>query len=500
MKKITILFVVGMALVLLGCSQPTEAPPTQEPTKEQIQEPTKMPTVTEVPPTDTPEPTATPVPPTNTPLPEGILFRDDFEGELQPEWKWVNEDPERWSLTSDGWLEIQAFHPGFFNPEDDIAMVNLLMQPAPQGDFVLTTHLNANPDENFQQAGIFLIHDWNNYAAVLNGYCEPCIPDSDGFGYIMEGFKDSKYITDGMYKGRIPKDTDVFLRLVYSAADATVSGYYAVEPEQWQLVGVIEDFPTINQIALGAANLPGPAGIEEDLIAAFDFFEVSMNMPDETEVSEDEPAPETTPLPEGMLFRDDFEGYFQPGWEWINEDPDKWSFVEFGDSQWLQIFGSDPGNFEDQANTLMRPLPEGDFVITTHVIADPRQNHHQANIFIFQDPQNYIRLNFGYCDHCGLPEGYGYFMETVIENNPFGDVYAVPRSAEDTDVYLRLVNQAGSITGYYTTEYGDWQRIGAFGNYFDFKSVGLGATNSAPADWDVEDIEALFDYFEISLP
>lgn len=211
------------------------------------------------------------------------------------------------------------------------------------------------------------------------------------------------------------------------------------------------------------------------------------------------PTPTVTALPEGVLFRDDFEGSFQSGWEWINEKPEKWAFVEFGDSQWLQIIGDKPGSFDQQRNTLMRELPEGDFIITAHVVADPRQNHHQANIFIFEDPENYIRMNFGYCNHCGLPDGYGYFMETIIENNPFGNYYAVPRSAEDRDVYLRLVHQGGSITGYYATEFGDWQRIGAFGNYFDFVKVGLGATNAVPPEWEVDDIEALFDYFEISL-
>jgi len=219
-----------------------------------------------------------------------------------------------------------------------------------------------------------------------------------------------------------------------------------------------------------------------------------------TNTPEPTATPSATPLPEGMLFRDDFEGVLQPGWEWINENPEKWSFVEFGDSIWLQIVGDKPGNFDDQTNTLMRALPDGDFVITTHVVADPRQNHHQANVFIFEDAENYIRMNFGYCDHCGLPEGYGYFMETIIENNPFGDFYAVQRSAEDTDVYLRLVSQGGSITGYYATEADEWQRLGAVGNFFEFVSVGLGATNSVPEGWEVEDIEALFDYFEILVP
>lgn len=125
---------------------------------------------------------------------------------------------------------------------------------------------------------------------------------------------------------------------------------------------------------------------------------------DTTEPTATPKPPTLTPLPEGMLFRDDFESSMQPGWEWINENPEKWSFVEFGDSYWLRIVGDKPGNFEDQTNTLMRSLPEGDFVITAHVIADPRQNHHQANIFIFEDAHNYIRMNFGFCDHCGLAE------------------------------------------------------------------------------------------------
>jgi beta-xylosidase len=210
--------------------------------------------------------------------------------------------------------------------------------------------------------------------------------------------------------------------------------------------------------------------------------------------------PTNTPLPDGVLFRDDFEGSLQPGWEWMNENSDRWELVEFGGSGWLQIVGDDSGNFAEQVNTLMRPLPEGDFEIVARALADPRTNHHQANIFIFEDAANYIRLNFGFCDHCGLTQGYGYFMETTIENNPFGDFYAVDRDPEARDVYLRLVNQGGSITGYYSQDGETWERIGAFGNYFDFKSIGLGATNSAPSEWEVEDIEVLFEFFEIAEP
>lgn len=213
-----------------------------------------------------------------------------------------------------------------------------------------------------------------------------------------------------------------------------------------------------------------------------------------------EAPPTTTPLPEGVLFRDDFEGTFQPGWEWKNEDPDRWELIEFAGSGWLRIVGDDPAALANQVNTLMRALPEGEFEIVTRALAEPRTNFHQANIFIFEDEDNFIRLNFGFCDICGLTAGYGYFMETIIENNPFGDFYAVDRDPEERDVYLRLVNQAGSITGYHSVDGESWERIGAFGNYFEFNSVGLGATNSAPEEWEVEDIEALFAFFEISEP
>jgi regulation of enolase protein 1 (concanavalin A-like superfamily) len=493
--------VVSLILIisLSGCSGGAEAPPTSPP---------PQPTDTSPPPTEIPEPSATPEP---TATPDPILFLDEFDGGLDPAWSWLNEDPGRWSVTEDGWLGLQAANQGFqAGDEGAINQVNMLLQPAPEGDIVLTTHIFAQPDENFNQAGIFLIHDGNNYVNITMGFCEFCLPDTGGYGFYMDPILGGEFIQGENRAERADTVTEAYLRLVYSAPENKATGYYALEPDGWVELNSIEGLPPIEQLGLGAANLPGPDGVQEDLLAYYDYVEVASQetptragsaLPKPPPTPEPTEIPEPTPLPEGLLFRDDFEGYLQPGWTWVNENPEKWGFVEFAGSTWLQIFGDKPGGLAEQRNTLSRALPEGNFVLTSHVAANPRQNHHQANIFIYQDETNFIRLNFGFCDHCGLPEGgYGYFMETIIDNNPFGDFYAVPRSAEDTDVYLRLVNQGGSITGYYALEYGDWQKIGAFGNYFDFVSVGLGATNSVPEEWEVEDIEALFDYFEIALP
>jgi len=76
------------------------------------------------------------------------------------------------------------------------------------------------------------------------------------------------------------------------------------------------------------------------------------------------------------------------------------------------------------------------------------------------DPRKSIRLNFGFCVRCGLTgSGHGYFMETTIENNPFGYFCALPGNPDDKVVSLRLVNRDGRLTGYYTTTPGDGRRL-----------------------------------------
>jgi hypothetical protein len=209
--------------------------------------------------------------------------------------------------------------------------------------------------------------------------------------------------------------------------------------------------------------------------------------------------PTATSLPQGVLLRDDFEGSLQPGWTWINEDPSRWSFTTGGK---LEIVGDDVSFFMDgdfgMVNFLTRDLPDGEFAITTRVEADPDENFEQATIYIFENPDNYIALNIGYCGICST-NGPGFFMETYIDNNPFGNAYAINRDSELTDVLLKLENTGESLIGYYAIPGQDWQRVGAFGNFFDFNSVGLGATNSN-SEGVVEDVVAQFDYFEISEP
>jgi len=201
-----------------------------------------------------------------------------------------------------------------------------------------------------------------------------------------------------------------------------------------------------------------------------------------------------TATPENQIFRDDFTGALQPGWRWENEKPDRWTITDDG---WLQIIGEDPPLLggEAQSNLLWRDLPAGDFTITVHLKAILDSNFQQATIYLYQDLQNYIAINRGFCGPCST-NGNGIYMEYKI--NGQGNAYMTPFTAND--LYLKLESKENVISGSYATSPDQWQRLGRFGNYFAFKNVGLGVTNADRQGASNADLVGLFDYFEIIKP
>ncbi|RME44697.1 MAG: DUF1349 domain-containing protein, partial [Chloroflexi bacterium] len=82
-------------------------------------------------------------------------FYDDFASSmLEAGWSWINED--RWSLTErPGYLRVYSTH-----TEDD---PTYLLREAPGGVGVVWSRLEVQPEANFQQAGIAVYQDENNW-------------------------------------------------------------------------------------------------------------------------------------------------------------------------------------------------------------------------------------------------------------------------------------------------------------------------------------------------
>jgi hypothetical protein len=266
MFKHTIVVLVILVFLLASCapSAPTEALPT-------ITQPpaTALPsTNTPIPPTETPlPPTETPLPPTETPLPtstslpENVLFRDDFNGPLLEGWSWTEENPQRWSF-KDGWLIIFAEDASLLS---NLEQSNMLWRDLPDEDFAIVVRVDAPTTSDFQQASIFIYEDENNYVTINRGYCSPC--EAGGSGIFMD-YKIGR--AWGNYNFPITEST-VYLML--ESKDQKIAGYYAVEPEAWQRVGQVGDYFRFSRVGLGTSN-SDPNGIDGDLTASFDFFEI----------------------------------------------------------------------------------------------------------------------------------------------------------------------------------------------------------------------------------
>jgi len=253
--------IVLAILLLSGCrsSTPTESE-GQDPPDAVVEVPTE-----EVIPSDTPLPVPTETPePTLVPTPIGQIFRDDFSNGMDSSWRWENENPDNWSISNDGFLEIIAEDD--FGLDQEFPMKNMLFRDLPEGEIVITMHLEAEPDTNFQQAAIWLWENGDTHVSVNRGFCAPCGGGGFYFDYNIPGLAPTTYQLPGY------DQTDVYLRIEISADQ--ISLYYAVEENQWERLGRFGNLFAFTQVGIGISNID-PFGSDDDLLARIDYFEIT---------------------------------------------------------------------------------------------------------------------------------------------------------------------------------------------------------------------------------
>jgi hypothetical protein len=177
-----------------------------------------------------------------------------------------------------------------------------------------------------------------------------------------------------------------------------------------------------------------------------------------------------------------------------SENMQKWSITGDG---WLQITAEDGTLLANgtQTNLLWHELPQGDYAVTVHINGLPSANFHQVAIFIYEDANNYITINSGFCDMCQTG-GPGVYMDYKVS----GQVGTYMVKYEPDDLYLQLVSKDKMISGYYGTSLDAMTRIGRFGNYFDFKKVGIGVSNCGSESRGKPALVGKYDFFEITRP
>ncbi len=96
---------------------------------------------------------------------------DKFNGSLLNRgiWKIINEDSQSWSLTQNsGFLTIKSQDDTLYNERN--VFKNIFLQDSPPGDFLVTTKVDMPAQYNYEQAGLVIWKDMDNYYKFSRGY------------------------------------------------------------------------------------------------------------------------------------------------------------------------------------------------------------------------------------------------------------------------------------------------------------------------------------------
>jgi hypothetical protein len=188
-----------------------------------------------------------------------FLYRDDFEEGLAPGWKWIREEPDRWSLSENpGYLHF-IVEPAYYHR-------NLLVRPAPTDSFEISTEVLFKPTGNFQFAGLMVYQDDDNYLQFGRAYCF-----FEGNPDVCPGnalYFDTRVL--GEYGG-----CSNFATVIEPESEATLkikrvgnlySAYYSLDGETWILLGQ-------HEMALDPIFIGLKAGqVDVPTTADFDYF------------------------------------------------------------------------------------------------------------------------------------------------------------------------------------------------------------------------------------
>ena len=255
MKKAKILLLLFGFLFITSCANADAQP---MPTATQIPSKTNTPKPTTTPlPTPTPTPTLTPKPPpTSVPFQP---FLDDFNQAPEPGWTWIREDPLLWNLIE---------HPGFLrihlSPHDGTEPKNMLLRPAPEGDFEIITRVVFRPFANFHGAGLTIYQDADNFINLVRATCYlPTVPGR----CVANGI----YFDNTSNKANFPTETinpaEVILRLTREGDIYTA--YFSEDEESWTLIGRHE-----SDLIPSFVGIYVTSDWENPIIADFDYFTV----------------------------------------------------------------------------------------------------------------------------------------------------------------------------------------------------------------------------------
>ncbi|TCO32546.1 glucose/arabinose dehydrogenase [Kribbella steppae] len=396
-------------------------------------------------------------------------------------------DTERWSAVvrgnqelsvADGNLSIPLTATDIYGTGNS-STPNIVLQPLPAGAWQATTKLTLPARLAYQQAGLIVYGDDDNYAKmVLQGRSTGSPSAADRiFQFIREeaGVPNEVAASNTANLGASYPDTvwvrftsdGSSLKAAYSADGAT----FTEMPETKQLAGISNPRIGLFGLTNRAEALP--------ITASFDHFIIT---PDDTA---EQPAPD-----------DEFAGTTLDACRWSGVvRPDPAAFRVAGDALEIDTGNGDiyQGGNTNPKNLMLQPAPDGDWTIETKVDASAfDERYQQAGLMVYADDANYVKLDYLTTNAAGSAVTRGLELRSEVAD---AVVEPAPNAAATQGVWhLRLAKSGSTFTGSYSADGVAWTALPAVTNpALESASFGVYAFGADQ----VASKTARFDYFKL---
>jgi len=206
----------------------------------------------------------------------------------------------------------------------------------------------------------------------------------------------------------------------------------------------------------------------------------------------------TTTTPGGtVILSDDFQGSWNSAWTWTDPMNDAtYDFTTHSGFLHLTVpDGNDLAGSNFDAPRLM-VAQNGDFAIETRIEFNPQEEYLGAGILIWQNEDNFIRLEFGYGGIGGLGKNV-VFCSRSPEWGDLGYIGSADLPSGQTSIELRMQRVGNQFTASYRPVGGTWQEIGS-GEISLASTVDIGISEITIYTSTVKSAD--FDYVKITQP
>lgn len=396
---------------------------------------------------------------------------DDFLGDELDEDRWTDVVRRDQNLrVEDSALIIPTskadIHAG------NTGVTNIVLQELPEGDFTVTTKVDIDAVERWQQAGIVLYEDDDNYAKLMVAG-RTVTPDSSQRVVQLLTEKDgspSETNTPALGQG-VP--TTLYLRL--TNAGGTLTGAWSTDGAAFTTLPETRSLDGLENLRVGLAAWANDTLPTEPIDARFDWFHIT---PDDTAGAA---GPD-----------DEFDGAEINTCQWSIVRPDA-EGLRLADG-WLEIDTSPydiaQGNNTPVSNIVLQDQPGEDWTIETLVDGSEfDQGYEQGGLIVYVDDDTYLKLD--YISDSATSSRLEFRGES-------GGSLLNPRpqlAGVTEDVWhLRIAKEGTAYTASYSTDGETWE------SFAPITHTGLGEAKVglfALGARDGADATARFDYFRV---